>query len=198
MFGVRVLALRQSRTDCKSLGCRRLGTTCVKQLSDCGSAHKSIETPFELAMPILNVRLRVGYKDKQNKAKDKKTKKTTAAKHVVASDVDTDDLSKDEDNDDESSESASSPPPKKTSRKHFVSKKPAGVSKKPTQKTPPACCMCHENNRNRFIVRIKGEPSRLFTYGHDGSSEACKKQALAYIRNFFVERGFPLPPRCSS
>ena len=161
-------------------------------MSDCGSAHKSSETPFELAMPILNVRLRVGYKDKQKKRKTKRPRKTTV-KHVVASDVDTDDLSKDEDNDDESSESVSSPPPKKTSKKSPVEVEKTGCCVEEAS-TEDAAGLLYGSRKQPHLVRIKGEPSRLLTYGHDGNNGACKKKALAYIRNFFVERGFPLPP----
>ena len=58
--------------------------------------------------------------------------------------------------------------------------------------------MGHEASRNRFIVRIAGEPSRLFTYGAVGNVKVQKKEALAYIRNFFVERGWPLPTKFAS
>ena len=77
-------------------------------------------------------------------------------------------------------------------------RKPAGVMKKPVQQTPSACCMSHQKSRNNFIVRIAGHPARVFTYGADGNIKASKKEALAYIRNFYVERGLTLPPRFAS
>ena len=166
------------------------------------SPHKSSEPPFELVMSIrvsLQLQHETSCKDSRKTEKTTGNTKKRPAATLATSDSDTDGSNNDEDNDGGSFESASPPPQKKQKGKPAqVMKKPVAVLKRPAQQTPSACCMSQESSRNRFIVRIAGEPSRLFTYGVDGKTKASKKKALAYIRNFFVERGWTVPPRFAS